>query len=136
MKKLFGVFMNSRRTEINDCEIDDIEEYRDEVFTKLSDVLLEEKRLMKRFYDFCEEYNNFEFDEMGINIDGADDVLRKANKIRDLLLSNVEDRLLYIFDNVESNMLKKSICMELDLSEISYKLTLEVKYDSFNLELV
>jgi len=128
--------MNSRRTEINDCEIDDIEEYRDEVFSKLSDALLEEKRLMRRFYDFCEEYNNFEFDEMGINIYGADDLLRKANKIRDLFLSNVEDRLLYIFDNVESNMLERRIYMDLDLPEISYKLTLEIKFDSFNLELV
>jgi len=128
--------MNSRQTEISDCEIVDIEEYRDEVFSKLSDALLEEKRLMKRFYDFCEEYNNFEFDEMGINMDGADDLSRKANKIRDLLLSNVEDKLLYIFDNVESNILQKSICVDLDLPETCYKLTLEIKYDSFNLEIV
>ena len=124
--------MSSRRTEINDCEIDDIEEFKDEVFLKLSDALLEEKRLMGKFHSFCEEYINFEFDTNGV---GSGDILRQANKIRDLLLSNIEDRLVYIFENVKSNMLKKSFCMDLDLPAISYKITIKVKNDSFNLEL-
>jgi len=127
--------MNSRRTEINDCEIEDTEDFRDEVFNKLSDALLEEIRLIKRFYDFCEEYNNFEFDEMGINMDGADDILRKSNKICDLIISNIEDKLLYIFENVKSNMLTKSICMDIELAEISCKIIIEVQNNSFNLEL-
>lgn len=127
--------MNSRRTEIIDCELDVIEEYRDEVFSRLSDALLEEKRLLKRFYDFCDEYNNFEFDELGINMNEADDVLRKSNKIRDLVLSNVEDKLLYIFDNIKSDPLTKTITMDLDLKESSFKVLISVENDSFKLEL-
>lgn len=127
--------MNSRRTEIVDCELDDIEEYRDEVFSRLLDALLEEKRLMKRLYDFCDEYNNFEFDELGINMNEADDVLRKSNKIRDLILSNVEDKLLYIFDNIKSDPLTKTITMDLDLKESSFKVLVSVENDSFKLEL-
>ena len=127
--------MSNRRTEIIDYEIDEIEEFRDEVFSKLSDALLEEKRLMKRFYDFCEEYNNFEFDEMGINIAEADDVLRKLNKIRDLFLSNIEDKLLYIFDNIESYPLTRTISMDVDLKDSSFKVLIAVNSDSFNLEL-
>jgi len=128
--------MNSRRTEINDIELDDIEEFRDEVFTKLSDILLEEKRLLKRFYDFCEEYNNFEFDEMGLNMDEADDLLRKTDKIRNLIFSNIEDKLLYIFNYLESNVLTQTITMDLDLEKTSYKIVIKVMNDSFNLELV
>ena len=125
--------MSSRRTEINDCEIDDIEEQRDELFSKLSDALLEEKRLLKRFYDFCEEYNNFEFDEMGLNMDGADDILRKANKIRDLILSNIEENLSYVFENNKLQVLTKSFIADLKIQEKSYKVSVEVKSDSFNL---
>lgn len=127
--------MSSRRTEIIDCEIDDVEEFRDEVFSKLSSALLEEKRLMRRFYDFCEEYNNFEFDEMGINMDESNDLLRKINKIRDLFLSNIEDKTLYLFDDVESGTLTKTITMDLDVKEISFKVIIKVMSDSFNLEL-
>jgi len=127
--------MSSRRTEINDCELEDTEEFRDEIFLKLSDALLDEKRLLKRFYEFCENYNNFEFDEMGINMDESDDLVRKANKIRDLILSKIEDKLLYIFDSVKSDILTKSISLNLDLKEASYKVIIEVQNDSFNLEL-
>jgi len=127
--------MSSRRTEINDCELEDTEEFRDEIFLKLSDALLDEKRLLKRFYEFCENYNNFEFDEMGINMDESDDLVRKANKIRDLILSKIEDKLLYIFDSVKSDILTKSISLNLDLKEARYKVIIEVQNDSFNLEL-
>ena len=126
----------SRSTEIVDEElIDDIDTLKEEVFSQLSASLIEEKRLLKRFYDFCDEYNNFEFDEMGINMDESDDVLRKTNKIRDLFLSNIEEKLLYIFNNVESNTLTRTITLDLDTKEDSFKVIIEVMSDSFNLEL-
>lgn len=128
--------MNSRRTEIVEYEIDDLEELRDEVFSKLSDALIGEKRLLKRFYDFCEEYNNFDFDELGINIDESEDLLRKANKIRDLFLFNIEEKLLYIFDNITTNTSTRMISLDLDTKESSYKVIIEVKSDNFNLELL
>lgn len=126
----------SRSTEIVDEElVDDIDTLKEEVFSQLSASLIEEKRLLKRFYDFCDEYNNFEFDEMGINMDESDDVLRKTNKIRDLFLSNIEENLLYIFNNVESNTLTRVITFDLDAKEDSFKVIIEVMSDSFNLEL-
>jgi len=126
----------SRSTEIVDEElVDDIDTLKEEVFSQLSASLIEEKRLLKRFYDFCDEYNNFEFDEMGINMDESDDVLRKTNKIRDLFLSNIEEKLLYIFNNVESNTLTRTITLDLDTKEDSFKVIIEVMSDSFNLEL-
>jgi len=128
----------SRQTQIVDEEIldDENELIKDEVFSKLSYALIEEKRLISRFYNFCDEYNNFEFDEMGINMDESDDVLRKANKIRDLFLSNIESKLLYIFENVESNTLTKIITSDLDNKEDNYKVIIEIMSDSFNLEIL
>lgn len=128
----------SRQTQIVDEEIldDENELIKDEVFSKLSYALIEEKRLISRFYNFCDEYNNFEFDEMGINMDESDDVLRKANKIRDLFLSNIESKLLYIFENVESNTLTKIITLDLDNKEDNYKVIIEIMSDSFNLEIL
>jgi len=127
----------SRATDIIDEELldDDMDTLKDEVFSQLSATLIEEKRLIKRFYDFCDEYNNFEFDEMGLNMDEADDILRKTNKIRDLFLSNIEEKLLFIFNNVESNTLTRIITLDLDTKENNFKVVIEVMSDSFNLEL-
>ena len=135
MKKLFGVFMSSRKTEIVDYEIDDNEEFEDEIFSNLSTCLKEEKRLLKRFYDFCEEYNNFEFDEMGINMNEADDILRKSNKIRDLILSNIEEKSAYVFDDIQSDIVSKSFSMKIDLKQDICQIIIEVQSDSFNLAL-
>ena len=139
MKKLFGKCM-SRRTEIIDEElIEDItfeEKFNEEVFLELSETFKEEQRLLKRFYNFCEEYENFEYDESGINMDEADDILRKCNKIRDLILSNVEAKLLYRFDNIGTNTHKKMITANLSCKNNSFRIVTEVMNDSFNLELL
>jgi len=127
--------MSSRQTEIDDYEIDDNEELEDEIFSNLSTCLIEEKRLLKRFYDFCEEYNNFEFDEMGINMNEADDILRKSNKIRDLILSNIEEKSAYIFNDIQSDIVSKSFSMDIGLQQDSYQVIIEVQSDSFNLAL-
>ena len=59
---------------------------------------MKRKDLLKDFTIFVMNIINFEFDEMGINMDEADDILRKTNKIRDLFLSNIEEKLLCIFE--------------------------------------
>jgi len=127
--------MSSRQTEIDDYEIDDNEELEDEIFSNLSTCLIEEKRLLKRFYDFCEEYNNFEFDEMGINMNEADDIMRKSNKIRDLILSNIEEKSAYVFDDIQSDIVSKSFSMKIDLKQDICQIIIEVQSDSFNLAL-
>ena len=128
--------MSSRLTNIVDCEIVDFDELRDELFDELSTALVDEKRLMKRFYDFCEDYNNFEFDEMGINMNEADEVLRKADKIRSRFLTNIEDKLFCSFSNVETTVLIQSISMNLTSKDINYKVTIKVMADSFSLEVL
>ena len=129
--------MSDRLTNIVDEEIEEFESCaRDEVFLKLSSAFLEEKRLIKRFYDFCDECNDFEYDETGENMDEPIEILRKINKIRDKFLGNIEEKYLFIFDNVETNTLARIITADLDTKEHKYKLILEIMSDSFNLEIL
>lgn len=125
----------TEETSLSAEEIEEQEKLKDEVFEKLKDALLEEKRLIGRFYDFCEEHTHFEYDELGMNMEEGEDILRKTDKIRDKFLSSIEEKLLYIFENVETNTLTRIITFDLDTKEIQYKVILEVFEDSFNLEI-
>ncbi|MEA3383783.1 MAG: hypothetical protein U9Q20_03780 [Campylobacterota bacterium] len=115
-------------------EPDPKEELKDEVFDNLKLAIIEEKRLLGRFYEFSYEHGNFEYDEMGENMDEADEVLRKTNKIRDKFLNNIQEKLLYIFENIQTNTLTNIITFTLDTKEYQYSVILEVLSDSFNLE--
>ena len=114
--------------------IDKNEEHRNEVFENLKIALIEQKRLLARFCTFCEEHNNFEYDEMGMNMEEGEDILRMTNKIRDKFLASIEEKLLYIFQNVETNTLTHIVSFDLDAKENQYKVVIEVLEDSFNLE--
>jgi hypothetical protein len=131
--------MSSRETEIIEEELEEVidlkEQFKEEVFDKLKIALIDEKRLLKKFHDYCEEYNNFEYDEMGMNMEEGEDVLRLTNKIRDKILTTIEEKLLYIFENAEINTLTHIILFNLDAKEYQYKVIVEVFEDSFNLEL-
>jgi len=126
----------SRITDIEEMELEEKEDVRDDIFSQLSDTLLSEKRLLKRFFEFCEQYNNFEYDEMGINMEESEMVLKRVIKIRDLLLLNIENKLSYSFDNVDTEVLTKCMTMEVVRDEIKYKIIIQVMPDSFHLELV
>ncbi|MEA3553889.1 MAG: hypothetical protein U9R39_05760 [Campylobacterota bacterium] len=114
--------------------VDENDEQRDEVFKNLKIALVEQKRLLARFSTFCDEYNSFEYDEMGMNMEEGEDILRKTNKIRDKFLAVIEEKLLYIFQNVETHTLTHIITFALDTKDNQYKVILEVLEESFNLE--
>ena len=112
------------------------EKIKDEVFEKLKNQLIVEARLIKRFYQFCKEYNEFEYDEQGLNMEESDDILRKANKIRDKFLTSIEQNLLFVFENIQTNSLTSMITFDLDTREFQYKVIIEVEENSFNLEVL
>lgn len=130
----------SRKTEICDIELDDEicfeDEQKDEVFKNLSLALVNEKRLLNRFYEFCDEYTNFDFDESGINFDDASELTRKAKKIGDLLLHNIEASLLYKFDNIKYNIEKYTLTVNFELNNYKYNVNIKVMNGSFNLEVL
>ena len=88
--------------ELSPEELEEYEKLKDEIFEKLKDSLIEQKRLIKRFYDFCEEHTHFEYDEMGMNMEEGEDILRKTDKIRDKFLNVIQEKLLYIFNNIQT----------------------------------
>jgi len=128
------VIVDSEESIENEEKIDEKSELKDEVFENLKIAILEEKRLLGRFYEFSCEHGNFEYDEMGMNMEEGDEVLRKADKIRDKFLNNIQEKLLYIFENVETNTLTNMVSFDLDTKEYQFKVVLEVLNDSFNLE--
>ncbi|VAY88049.1 hypothetical protein MNB_ARC-1_751 [hydrothermal vent metagenome] len=132
MKKQFGDNMNNidkdnRKTEI----IDDIQ---DEIFAILKDALLKESRLLKRYYEFCLEYNSFEFDELGINMEDSELVLNKIDKIRDKLLFNISESTKYKLLNIKNDEVYYKILFDIIIDGVYKHFIVEVDIDSFDLE--
>ncbi len=129
----------NRQTEIvenveNVDEDIEIDELQDEIFENLKDAFLNESRLLKRFYDFCMEYNSFEYDEMGMNMEEADEVLQKVNKIRDKLLDNIISTTSYEFNNIKTDEVYYKILFDIMVEESTKHCIVEVDLDSFDLE--
>lgn len=118
--------------DIEDEEI--IDELQDEIFDKLKLALIEEARLVKRFYDFCLEFNNFEYDEMGMNMEEADEVLARANKIRDKLLINLTEHSAYKLSNIKTDEVYYKIIFDIIIEEDKKHCIIEADIDSFDLE--
>ena len=135
MKKQYGEIMNNeqRQTQIVDEEII-IDELQDKIFDKLRDALVDEARLVKKFYNLCSEFNNFEYDEMGINMEEADDILRKANKIRDKLLNLLIDTTGYKFENIKTDEVYYKILFDIIVEDEVKHCIIESDIDSFDLE--
>ncbi len=153
MKKQFGEIMNKedknseelRTTEIlEEIKISDsmsevvdeeiIDELQDEIFEKLRISLIQEARLVKRFYDFCLEFNSFEYDEMGMNMEEADEVLERANKIRDKLLNALMEHSSYKFTNIKTDEVYYKILFDIMIEDNVKHCIIEADIDSFDLE--
>ncbi len=130
IKKQFGVIMSDIIEESGEIEL----ELKDIIFDKLKLALIDEKRLLKRFNDFCEEYSNFEYDEMGMNMEEGEDVLLRVNKIRDKFLTSIQTNLSYEFINIETFVVTHILAFDINIEENSFRVILEVLEDSFNLE--
>jgi len=128
--------MEERNTQIveEEIEINRRDELKDEIFENLKNQLLEEKRLVGRFYEFSNAHGEFEYDELGVNHAEADDILRKANKIRDKFLTQIELNLMYVFENVDTNSLTNIISFDLEVEGERFRVVIEVFENSFDLE--
>jgi hypothetical protein len=116
-------------------EIDPRELIRDELFENFKIALIDEKRLLKRFYDFCIAYNDFEYDEMGMNMEESEDISRKIIKIRDKFLDNVMENISSSFEHIDMDILNKSVWFDIKTEQYSYKIMIKILNDSFELEI-
>jgi hypothetical protein len=127
-----------RQTQIVDEEIVDSkrDEIKDELFNSLKDSFIAEQRLLGRFLEFSTEHGCFEYDELGVNDEEGEEILRKANKLRDKLLSNIEQEKMFVFENVDTNSLTNMISFNVEESGERFRVVVEVLEDSFNLEIM
>lgn len=137
--------MNENRvTQIVDEEIEDFkeieprskEEIADELFEKLKDALLQEDRLIKKFYGFLDGYTEFDYDEMGLDFDEAEDLLRKANKIKDKIVLSLQEKLDISFYDISIETLHMMIIAHTKYEDEIFKIIIEVAQDSFDLEVI
>jgi len=129
--------MSSRNTDIIAEELDDInslEDQKDQLFSILKSAILQERRLLLRFYQFATQYNEYEYDEMGINMEEAEDLIRKANKIRDKFLVNIESHISNIVEKINSDILNRTIIFNILYNNNLYKVKIKAEEDSFELE--
>ena len=132
MKKQFGVSMNENIENNDDAK----QELTNNIFEKLKSAFIDQERLMSRFVLFCINYRDFEYDEMGMNMDESEDIIRKANKICTKLLINIQSELVYTFNNININIVSNSFCFELTKEDYQFVITVEVLKDSFNINII
>lgn len=111
----------------------------DEIFEDLKLALLDQTRLLKRFYGYCLAYQDFEFDEMGLNIEEADNEKRKALKIHDKLIEELNKVIKHPIDQTSPDILKNMINLvikyNINESKKIVEFVLSIEEDSFILEI-
>jgi regulator of sigma D len=99
MKNLFGGNMNN------------------ELFDKIEDAFVKEARLVQRLNSFMFEYNHFEYDEMGINMEEADEVKKRVEKIHNKLMNNVSSILDFTLKSKNIDILHHKVDLTATIQE-------------------
>ena len=151
MKKLYGAIMSeTRKTEILDVEIEDFNEetkeeieeasyesIRDELFESIKNALLDEDeiRLLKKFYHYAEQHTEYDFDDMGLDFEESEDLLRRCNTLRDKIVEKLQEILELEFKETSIDTLHMLIVTRTTYKEQNFKVIIEVFEDSFDLEI-
>lgn len=116
------------------------EDMSETIFEELKAILLNEQRLLSRFYEYCLAYQNFEFDEMGLNMDEADEEKRKALKIKEKLISTINEKFEYTIKNNSADILNNTIQLDIEFEDESetklLKYNITVEEDGFSIEIL
>jgi hypothetical protein len=99
MKNLFGENMNN------------------ELFDKIEEAFVKEARLVQRLNSFMLEYNHFEYDEMGLNMEEADEVKVRLEKINKKLIANVNSILDVTLETKNIDILYHKIDLSTTIQE-------------------
>lgn len=140
----------TRKTEIIDEEIEDFdqdtqkeileaspESVRDELFEAVKNALLDkdEIRLLKKFYHYGEQHTEFDFDEMGLDFQESEDVLRRCNTLQTKIIERLQELLELEFTDTSIDTLHMMIVSKTIYKEQNFKVVIEVFEDSFDLEI-
>lgn len=74
---------------------------KDEIYEKLEDAIVHESRLVEKTKDYMLQYFNFEYDEMGLNMEEADELMGKVEKLANKLVNNISSSIGISIDIME-----------------------------------
>lgn len=66
---------------------------KDEIYEKLEDAIMQESRLVEKTKNYMHEYFNFEYDGLGINMEEADLLMGRVEKLCTKLVANIASRV-------------------------------------------
>lgn len=66
---------------------------KDEIYEKLEDAIMQESRLVEKTKKHMYEYFNFEYDGLGINMEEADLLMGRVEKLSSKLVANIASRI-------------------------------------------
>ena len=122
--------------EVVEEEIDPRIEKRDQFFEEVKNVLLEQDRLLTKFFAHSDEHCEFDYEEMGLSFEEEEDHLRRTNKLKDKILDQLEENIETKCTNRTIDTLHNMILCEAPFQEEKFKVVIEVFEDSFDLEIV
>lgn len=140
----------TRKTEIIDEEIEDFDEdtqkeileaspesIRDELFEAVKNALLDEDeiRLLKKFYHYAEQHTEYDFDDMGLDFQEGEDILRRCNTLKTKIIEKLQELLELEFTDINIDTLHMMITSKTIYKEQSFKVVIEIFEDSFDLEI-
>ena len=119
-----------------------------ELYEKVEEAFVEESRLVERLNSFMHEYNDFEYDEMGMSMEEADEVKSRLHKIHDKLLNNVNEHLDFPLDSMNIDIVFHTVELlaqttqeiekeggEIQIEQISVPFSMVIDDDGFSLEI-
>jgi hypothetical protein len=139
----------TRQTAIVDEEIEELDqkntqesqqtpqELRDELFSQVKDALLEEDqiRLLKKFYIHANQHTDFDFDDMGLDFEESEAILKRCTTLKNKIIAHLEASLELQFFDVSFDTLHMMIVAFTSYKEHQFKIIIEVFEDSFDLEI-
>ena len=122
--------------ENTEIEIDPRVEKRDQFFEEIKNVLLEQDRLLKKFFAHSDEHCEFDYEEMGLSFEEEEEHLKRTNKLKDKILNTLEENTETECSNRTIDTLHNMIICDAPYQEEKFRVVIEVFEDSFDLEII
>lgn len=134
--------------EIEENQIEDIESteeneekvsrvsIRDNFFEQIKNELLNQERLLKKFFAHSDDHCEFDFEVMGLSFEEEEELVRRIHILKNKILDNLETELTIKCTDRKVDTLHNMIICDSEFEENKFRIVIEVFEDSFDLEVV
>lgn len=105
-----------------------------EIYNNIKETFLEEARLIGRLDHFFNEFIDFEFDEMGINYEEVDEIAKKAQKINDKLIKNINEKTSLNITTKRVDIENRKVEYRVEFEEEESDFAILIENDGFTIE--